>query len=154
MENLFKKILRLWINKKDGYHNKCMALFYNILYETEKSMNNYLSGTQSKKLLPAINFIHENYQSVSFDYKSLPKLCNMSYTYFRRLFTKQYGVAPNEYVTGLKIDRACELLVTDHFKISQIAEIVGYSDVYYFSKKFKQIKGITPTEYKKTNGIL
>lgn len=148
IENLFKKILKLWIDKKDFYYNKCMALFYNILHEMEKSVNNYLPSAQSKKLLPAINFIHENYQSVNFDYKALPKLCKMSDTHFRNLFAKNYSSTPNEYVTNLKINRACELLVTGRFKISQIAEIVGYSDVYYFSKIFKKVKGVTPTEYR------
>ncbi|MBS7298997.1 MAG: helix-turn-helix transcriptional regulator [Eubacteriales bacterium] len=68
---------------------------------------------------------------------------------FNDLFKKCFGMTPNRYLTSLKIDYAKNLIGTDYFSISQIAEMCGFSDVYYFCKVFKSETGTTPAKYKK-----
>ena len=52
-----------------------------------------------------------------------------------------------DYITEIRIDKACELIKADKYKIYEVAEIVGYSSSQYFSQVFKRAKGITPQEY-------
>ena len=68
---------------------------------------------------------------------------------FNDLFKSCFGLTPNRYLVGLKIDYAKNLISTNYFSISQISEMCGFSDIYYFYKVFKSETGTTPAEYKK-----
>ena len=54
-----------------------------------------------------------------------------------------------QYLTGLRISRAKELLETTELRSFRIAEDVGYNDAHYFSYMFKRSTGMTPSEYRK-----
>lgn len=68
---------------------------------------------------------------------------------FNELFKNCFGLTPNRYLIGLKINHAKNLISTNNFSISQISEMCGFSDIYYFYKVFKRETGVTPAEYKK-----
>ena len=68
---------------------------------------------------------------------------------FNDLFKSCFGLTPNRYLTSLKINYAKNLISTNYFSISQIAEMCGFSDIYYFYKVFKSETGATPSEYKR-----
>lgn len=74
---------------------------------------------------------------------------NLSPDYFSRLFKKETGRNFTEYVTGVRMDHARELLRSSAMNVSEIAYAVGFSDVQYFSKAFKKVVGVKPTEYRK-----
>lgn len=57
-----------------------------------------------------------------------------------------------QYLNGLRIGKARELLETTELRSFQIAEAVGYNDAHYFSYMFKKQTGVTPSEYRKENG--
>lgn len=52
-----------------------------------------------------------------------------------------------EFFNRLKIEKAKELIRTRQFTFSQIADQLGYSSIHYFSRQFKKITGMSPTEY-------
>ena len=64
------------------------------------------------------------------------------------LFKEKMGVAPIEYVNTLRIERACNLIASSPMSFSKVGENCGFYDNFYFSKIFKKITGMTPTEYK------
>ena len=55
---------------------------------------------------------------------------------------------PVKYVTMLKLDKAKELLITGHYTISEIVEICGFENIYYFSTVFKKHFGVSPKNYR------
>ena len=69
--------------------------------------------------------------------------------YFKTLFGQQFGMSPKEYVISLRIKSSKELLMNEKNQVQDVAFMVGYSDVYHFSKLFKKKTGYTPTEYKR-----
>lgn len=74
---------------------------------------------------------------------------NFSISYLSSLFKKAYHVSPNEYIIGLRIEKAKMLLAdNDQTNIRQISELVGYTDPYYFSRLFKMVVGCTPSDYR------
>lgn len=77
------------------------------------------------------------------------KQSSLSRRRFNELFKSCFGLTPNRYLTGLKINYAKNLISTNYFSISQIAEMCCFSDIYYFYKVFKNETGTTPAEYKK-----
>lgn len=82
---------------------------------------------------------------------SIEKICKVFYfnqNYFSVLFKGKTGVNYNDYVTELRIGKARELLKAGRYKISEIAELVGYNSSRYFSKVFKARMGVLPKEYR------
>jgi len=54
---------------------------------------------------------------------------------------------PKRYAISLKINLACDLLSSEMYSVSQVAEMSGYDDIYFFSRQFKEYIGISPTEF-------
>lgn len=63
-------------------------------------------------------------------------------------FKKHYGKTPMKCITDLRISKAKELLVHTSFQVSEIAELCGYENVYYFSNVFKKETGISPLKFR------
>ena len=98
----------------------------------------------------SIKYIHANYTD-KIEIPSLAKMEGLSNSRFITLFTKETGKAPSDYILGLRLGRACELLVTTDMSISSVGVAAGYKDQYFFSKIFKKHMGISPSEYRKKN---
>ena len=71
--------------------------------------------------------------------------------YIRAQFKCKTGKTPTRFMTEIRIDRACFFMdiYKDTRSLTEIAEQCGFLDYVQFSKRFKQVKGISPTEYKK-----
>ncbi len=151
LSQLFTKLHKAWISKSTGYYNKCLSYFFSILSEMEKSDIATRPRAHAKKISAGIEYIHSNYLSPDFDYKHAAELCEVSYTYFKRLFIELYGIPPYEYIKNLRMQNACELLKTGRFSVSAVAELCGYQNVYYFSRVFKENFGVPPSEYRGTS---
>lgn len=74
----------------------------------------------------------------------------MSPSYFCRYFKMQTGETILEYITRKRMERAKRLLADPELKVQEVSELVGYLDVKYFSRLFKQWTSKTPTEYRKS----
>lgn len=82
----------------------------------------------------------------------LSEISGYSPTHLRRLFVKNLGVPPMEYILNKKIEMAKEIFLDAPEKtINEVAELVGFCSASYFCKTFKKRVGISPLEYKKQN---
>ena len=90
----------------------------------------------------------------SFSIKDCLKKLPLNYDYIRKLFKKETGVTPAEYLLKERMTLAQQLLssgISNRFSpytVSQIAEACGYSEPLYFSRVFKNYFGVAPSEYK------
>lgn len=76
----------------------------------------------------------------------------ISQPYLSKIFKKHKGFTYNEYLINMKINEAKRLLCCEEeYLIGEVAEVVGFSDQFYFSKVFKSIVGSTPREYRKSH---
>ncbi len=73
----------------------------------------------------------------------------LSPSYFSNLFAKKTGENFSDYVTRIKMEKACDYLREGNKSIKEIAASLGFPDARYFSKIFKAKTGVKPTEYKK-----
>ncbi len=145
MESLFKKLFTTWISKNDGYYFECISLLYKILAELQKS--SYVPENRFLKIKPAIDAIKKDFLSKDFSSTELAAMCSISESYLKRIFKEKYGMPPRRYIIQLKINHACELLRLERYSVTQISEMCGFSDVYFFSRQFKEYIGITPTQF-------
>lgn len=113
-------------------------------------------GTKaSEKSLGAVEaakaYIRSNYsRDISLD--EVSQAVNISPYYFSKIFKEDVGEGFVEYLTGLRMDKARELLNTTEHSMKEICSMVGYADPNYFSRIFKKNVGVTPTEYKQRGG--
>ncbi len=146
MKNLFEKINDIWIKKDTGYYCQAMSILYEILSNLQKSENLVLKNSHYLKTKTAVDYLNANFCNTEIDYEYVASLCNISYSYFRRLFSKCMGISPAKYVTNKKIEYAKDLLVSGHYTVSEVSNIVGFNDIYYFSYSFKNITGFPPSK--------
>ncbi len=56
-------------------------------------------------------------------------------------------MSPKRFLLEYRIERACTLLVTTNCSIQEISNSVGFEDPFYFSRAFKDVKGMSPRQY-------
>ena len=76
----------------------------------------------------------------------------LSRTVFYRKLKSIVGLTPVDFVCEMRIKRAAQLIEKSEYSFSQIAYMTGFNDPKYFSRRFKKIMGVTPTEYKERKG--
>ncbi len=81
--------------------------------------------------------------------ENLARHAGMSAGHFQRQFLKAFNTSPIEHQQRLRISAACNLLRSTALLCSEIAEQLGFSDVFYFSKTFKRRVGVSPLGYRK-----
>ena len=134
------------VKKYSGFAKPLSPKEYGIFFKTYKIVI-YLSGIQKRHLQKAHEYIMENYRNPDFDYKGLCHASALEYAYFSELFKKTFKMSLVRFVTKLRIDYAKELLVTNRRSVSEIAEMSGFSNAYYFSTVFKKQTGFSPSQY-------
>ena len=105
-----------------------------------------------KKSLSMVNeakfYLSQHYMEPNLMLQDVARAVNMSNSRFSTVFAQQSGRTFTEYLTGLRLNRAKELLRETEKKSPQIAFEVGYNDAHYFSYLFKKSFGMTPGEYR------
>lgn len=137
---------RFWTYKKIGYRNKCMSCIYNILSNVNTG-GNYVNSTKYDIIRPSIKYIEEHLDDPDIDTDFLAGLSNISIPYFRKLFNNIYKMPVAKYIESVRIGKARELLKNDYDSVGEVAECVGYRNIYHFSKAFKKVTGMSPTEF-------
>jgi AraC-like DNA-binding protein len=74
---------------------------------------------------------------------------DMGYDAFRKRFRKLAGQSPGRYCAGRVMDRACDLLADPNATLREVAEGCGFCDEFHFSRRFKQMVGMPPTEFRR-----
>jgi len=74
-----------------------------------------------------------------------------SHEYFTRVFVRNVGLSPKQYVLQRRIEQACELLQGGSLSIKQIADYVGFQSEQYFCRAFVKLVGMTATKYRAGN---
>lgn len=100
------------------------------------------------RIKPALNFMKKNL-SEHISLEELAEVCHLSSSHFCRLFHQITGVSPIRYLLDIRLQEAATLLKRTDENITQIAYEVGFEDVGYFSRKFKEFFGMSPTQAKK-----
>ena len=79
---------------------------------------------------------------------SLAALANISPSHFFALFKQQTGCAPIDFFIRLRMQHACELLDGTALNVKEVAAELGYDDPFYFSRTFKAVNRVAPTDYR------
>lgn len=106
------------------------------------------NAESSKLIRMAKTYICEHYAE-PLTLNSVSAYIGLNPTYFSSVFKRETEENFLDYLTNVRIEAAKEFLSDNKLSISEIAENIGYSDLKYFYKKFKNISGLSPKEYRK-----
>ena len=129
---------------------KCMRILYGMLEYLLDS-----AESEHSVLQPALELLENGYMHPYLENKDLAHACGLSEVYFRKLFSAAFHTTPRQYLIGIRLRKAQQLLREGGYKVSQVAEYCGFTNEYHFSRTFKKYTGMTPSEYarKKTYKI-
>lgn len=96
----------------------------------------------------ATDYIREHYAG-DVSVETICQSMNISRSYLYKLFKRYYGESPSGYITRFRLEKARELLSTQRYVVNEVAEMVGFSDHPYFTKRFRMAYGMSPREYGK-----
>lgn len=148
---LYRRILEAGNEERAGYQQYISGIVIHLLgyiYYRAKD-NHYEDKDIVQKIDKARVLIREQInENISPEY--IAKELVMTYSWFRRLFRQYTGLAPAQYITQLRLQRAKELLSTSLRSVKEIAVEMNYESVDYFSTQFKRQTKMTPTQYRKS----
>ena len=101
------------------------------------------------RLRPVMSYINEKYCEKIYIEK-LSEMLGVSSDYFTKMFKDSIGKTPIEYINGLRVNRAMQLLYETALPIAEIAETTGFCNANYFHKIFKQYMETSPLVFRKS----
>lgn len=119
----------------------------------------YVSIFCPRTYSPAVKALREdidrNFTDSTFSADTAIRKLPLNYDYVRKLFKKEVGVTPHEYLTRARMKRAKDVLLSgvtnrySNYSVTQIAEACGFAEPLYFSRVFKKYYGVSPSNYLK-----
>lgn len=100
-----------------------------------------------------IEYIDRNYTD-TITLEQLSAVSGMSRNGIIAMFKRLYGTTPVKYINNLRLYKACELLKNTDIPVSQIAYQCGFTDSNYFARVFKNLREMTPREYRSKHGLI
>lgn len=111
-----------------------------------EALNNQVS--ENSTIFMIKEFIQKNFMNDTLSVKDISEHVYLSTSYVCTLFKTETQQTLNQYITDYRMEKAKQLLSDPRYKITDISSKVGYSDGNYFSKSFKKIVGLSPSEYR------
>ncbi|WP_256761114.1 AraC family transcriptional regulator [Cohnella sp. WQ 127256] len=148
-------IIRELDHREVGYELSVKSYLYLLLsvlvrnyVATLSELDEYrLKLKELERLAPVFSYIDENYQD-KLTVKQLSDLAGLSRFHFSRLFKQVTDKSLVEYINLVRINKSESMLRSKRMTISEIALATGFNDIYYFSRTFKKLKKVSPTEWK------
>ena len=100
------------------------------------------------RLRPVITYIADHYKEKIY-IETLSDMITVSPDYFTKMFKDSIGRTPIDYINGLRINRAMQMLATTETSVNDISDELGFSNSNYFHKIFKQYMETSPAAYRK-----
>lgn len=134
-----------------AYLKEALILLYQFDTKTDEESNvNPMQEHYENTLLNEILvFIHNNIFT-AFTVEDLCQKFSISRSSLQSLFRTYIHITPKHYISNLKLNQA-KLLIQEHkYTISEISDMLGFTSIHYFSRKFKLQYGLSPTDYAKS----
>lgn len=136
-----------------GYERVCRNLVDVVLIRLGRQRDFTLSGeaagSRSSLECDLVRRYIENHFKENLTLDQLAGLAHLNKYYLAHAFQREFGVSPINYLISRRIEESRFLLrETDH-SISQIAQILGFSSLSYFSQTFRRLEGVSPVEYRR-----
>lgn len=133
-----------------AYRAESLAAFYHLLAQLIRiEQLPYTTDRQKQRIDPAIRYLEKHLFDKNLRIEQLPQLCDLSAPSFRKLFASRFGTTPKKYLQHQRLQAAKLMLESGEYDdISSVAQAVGFDDPLHFSRCFKSLYGMPPSEIK------
>ena len=140
-----------------GYERVCRNLMDVVLIRLSRqgdiALSGEAAGPRSSRECGLVRRYIDNHFKENLTLDQLAGLAHLNKYYLAHTFQREFGVSPINYLISRRIEESRFLLrETDH-SISQIAQILGFSSLSYFSQSFRRLEGVSPVEYRRRRRI-
>lgn len=136
------------INKLETI-NQLNDMFKNLICKLIDGQNENRSNRSNELVQNIMNKINQTYMDCNLSLDKIADVENMSAAYIGRLFKENTSKSVSEYISEVRISKACILLMESSLTASDIAGKVGFINLSHFYTVFKKSYGVTPNEYRK-----
>ena len=145
-------IQKMLASQRQDDSDRIFSLLTLLLQNLQEQGNNQGSGLQmglsgeNTIISKAQQYVREHVQE-KLTVSGVAEKIGVSASYLTALFHKHLRLSPGEYIRRIKLQQSKQLIREGQMNFTQIAESMQYSTVHHFSRQFKQMFGMTPTEY-------
>lgn len=149
-------LTRAALLKEDGWYIRCKILLLEIFEKLGRHglflpMEDAMSKKDARKIArykAIVSYMEEHCQE-PVTLRQLADTVSCNTQYLCRFFREIAGMSPIQYLISYRLERACHMLAHTTLPVTAIALDCGFDNISYFIRKFKEIKGCTPKEYRK-----
>ncbi len=151
IEKLFTETFDVLNAREFGYTLKATSILYDILWQLtrERSKQPVINAERINYAKTAKQFIHTNY-ATNINVNDIAKHLGIHRGHLSRLFQEEEKVSILDYLIRYRVEKSKEYLTHNDDPIADVAASVGYPNYFTFAKRFHQVTGYTPTQYRHT----
>ena len=154
MASCLRNILREMEMKQPGYEDVCQAfmeiLIIRLMRSTGLSLPSETSAVSTNRQCAAVRRYIDLHFKEALTLEQLAEEGHMNKFYLSHAFKREYGVSPINYMISRRIEESKYLLAETDLSLSQIAQLLGFSSLSYFSQVFHRTQSISPKEYRQS----
>lgn len=142
MQNLIKNRQRAFCDKVES-----RGIVFQLLSRFFKQGQSKIE-MEDNRIAKTVLYIRKHLNE-AIEMEKLAEISCLSKDHFIRLFKKELGTTPLQYINQKKIEKAQLLLITEELAVKEIAFQLAFDDYSYFNRLFKKTTGVTPQEYRR-----
>lgn len=152
ISSCLRNILREMELKNTGYEDICQAymeiLIIRLMRNTALSVQTEPQGISSNRQCAAVKRYIDMHFKEPLTLAHLSEEAHMNKYYLSHAFKQEYGISPINYLISRRINESKYLLTETDLSMSQIAQLLGFSSLSYFSQSFRKTQGVSPMEFR------
>lgn len=146
-----KSFMAEFEQKSPGYENvlnNLSNLICNYIIRSILNIKSKISNVSNRiEIAKIVEYMHENFGN-KLTVENMASFVNMSQSHFTRIFKKEMGKSPVDYLIGIRIDKAKQFLRNTNNSMTDIAYDCGFNSPSHFSSSFSNFTGLNPKDYK------
>lgn len=149
LDNYFNDVIREIALKNDLFREACVLNLRQILIRLTRCSK---IENDNQSVPDVFNKVIEKMylENIKFNVNDCAELCCVSPSRFAHFFKQKVGTSPHAFHSRIIANKAKDLVTNSQLNISEIAESLGFTDIYYFSRFYKKHFGVSPQKHRKT----
>ncbi|MCL2031076.1 MAG: AraC family transcriptional regulator [Oscillospiraceae bacterium] len=145
---LYRELSGEWLRREPGYLMKTRACFLLILHRyLELTVYNSGTAQADPRIKAAIQFMTDHFAE-PLTLSAAAETTGLTPAYFGTLFKQATGMTFRQYLTAIRLNQAENMLRHSGYSVNEAAQECGFSDLFYFSRVYKRVKGVPPSQVK------
>ena len=143
---LYRDLNAAWLLRDPGYGMRVRAIYLMILQRYfQLTLYKNVSSTMDTRIRKVLRYLIDRYNE-PITVQDMADMTGLSAMYFGNFFKRETGVSFRQYLMSIRLNHAEDMLQCGEYNVNEVAEACGFSDIFYFSKVFKESRGVSPSK--------